>query len=436
MHSMTYLTLDRDVRQLRQSDVDAFTAQISGGVLSAADAAYDDARKVWNGTVDRRPALIARCLTEGDVQAAVRFAGRAPHAAQRARRRPPHRRQRGRRGRPDARPVGHAERSASTPPKRTARVGAGRPARRFRSRGAGPRPGHAARHQLDHRRRRADPGRRLRLADAPPRPDDRQPARRDGRHRRRRAPHGVSATREPDLFWALRGGGGNFGVVTSFEFQLHPVGPEVYAGLVVYPFAQARQVLRAWRDFTADAPGRAERMGGAAQGAAAAVPAGRRRTAPRSSSSRSSTAATVEAGERAAAPVLTLRRSDRHARSGRRPTPASRPRSIRCSTRGRAQLLEVAQLQRAERCGARPRDRRRRPAAGAGVRDLHGPARRRDGARAGGRHRVRRPRCALHHERARPLVRSGRRRAGACLGAAARSRTRRRTRPAAATSTS
>ena len=64
----------------------------------------------------------------------------------------------------------------------------------------------------------------------------------------------ASADAEPDLFWALRGGGGNFGVVTSFEFQLHPVGPEVYAGLVVYPFAQARQVLRAWRDFTAAAP--------------------------------------------------------------------------------------------------------------------------------------------------------------------------------------
>jgi FAD/FMN-containing dehydrogenase len=64
----------------------------------------------------------------------------------------------------------------------------------------------------------------------------------------------ASADSEPELFWALRGGGGNFGVVTSFEFQLHPVGPEVYAGLVVYPFAQARQVLHAWRDFTASAP--------------------------------------------------------------------------------------------------------------------------------------------------------------------------------------
>jgi FAD/FMN-containing dehydrogenase len=64
----------------------------------------------------------------------------------------------------------------------------------------------------------------------------------------------ASTTSEPELFWALRGGGGNFGVVTSFEFALHPVGPELQAGLVVYPFAQARQVLRAWRDFTVGAP--------------------------------------------------------------------------------------------------------------------------------------------------------------------------------------
>jgi len=68
--------------------------------------------------------------------------------------------------------------------------------------------------------------------------------------RRRRAPHGslhkTSATSEPDLFWALRGGGGNLGVATSFEFRLHPIGPEVYAGLVVYHFARARQVLSVW----------------------------------------------------------------------------------------------------------------------------------------------------------------------------------------------
>jgi FAD/FMN-containing dehydrogenase len=56
------------------------------------------------------------------------------------------------------------------------------------------------------------------------------------------------------LFWAIRGGGGNFGVVTSFEIQLHPVGPLVHSGLVVYPGAQAREVLRAWRDFAECAP--------------------------------------------------------------------------------------------------------------------------------------------------------------------------------------
>jgi FAD/FMN-containing dehydrogenase len=59
---------------------------------------------------------------------------------------------------------------------------------------------------------------------------------------------------EPDLLWGLRGGGGNLGIVTSFEFRLHPVGPEVLAGLVVHPFAAARDVMRHWRDFMATAP--------------------------------------------------------------------------------------------------------------------------------------------------------------------------------------
>lgn len=64
----------------------------------------------------------------------------------------------------------------------------------------------------------------------------------------------VSAANDPDLFWALRGGGGNFGVVTSFEIALHPVGPLVHAGLVIYPASQVREVLRGWRDFTETAP--------------------------------------------------------------------------------------------------------------------------------------------------------------------------------------
>jgi FAD/FMN-containing dehydrogenase len=66
----------------------------------------------------------------------------------------------------------------------------------------------------------------------------------------------LRATRHehPDLFWALRGGGGNFGVVTSFEFRLHPVGPDVLAGPMVWDAADAGRVLRFYRDFIRDAP--------------------------------------------------------------------------------------------------------------------------------------------------------------------------------------
>ena len=64
----------------------------------------------------------------------------------------------------------------------------------------------------------------------------------------------ASATDNEDLFWALRGGGGNFGIVTRFELQLHPLGPEVLAGQVIYRWDDAGAVLRQFRDFIADAP--------------------------------------------------------------------------------------------------------------------------------------------------------------------------------------
>ncbi len=64
----------------------------------------------------------------------------------------------------------------------------------------------------------------------------------------------ASATERPDLFWALRGGSGNFGVVTRFEFRLHPVGPDVLSGLIVYPISQAKRVLQQYREFIAKAP--------------------------------------------------------------------------------------------------------------------------------------------------------------------------------------
>ena len=64
----------------------------------------------------------------------------------------------------------------------------------------------------------------------------------------------ASATEHPDLFWALRGGGGNFGVVTRFEFRLHSVGPDLLSGLIVYPRSAAKSVLQQYREFAAEAP--------------------------------------------------------------------------------------------------------------------------------------------------------------------------------------
>ena len=64
----------------------------------------------------------------------------------------------------------------------------------------------------------------------------------------------ASKDEHPDLFWAVRGGGGNFGVATSFEYQVHAVGPTITGGLVAHPFDRARDVLKFFRDFTASLP--------------------------------------------------------------------------------------------------------------------------------------------------------------------------------------
>src|SRR5262245_10720377 len=64
----------------------------------------------------------------------------------------------------------------------------------------------------------------------------------------------ASESVNPDLFWGVRGGGGNFGIVTSFEYRLHPVGPTVLAGPIFHPLEEAPGVLRFYRDFAAEAP--------------------------------------------------------------------------------------------------------------------------------------------------------------------------------------
>jgi FAD/FMN-containing dehydrogenase len=63
----------------------------------------------------------------------------------------------------------------------------------------------------------------------------------------------ASETENPDLYWGLRGGGGNFGVVSAFEYKLHKVGPTIMGGAIAWPFSEARDVLRFYREFTASA---------------------------------------------------------------------------------------------------------------------------------------------------------------------------------------
>jgi hypothetical protein len=64
----------------------------------------------------------------------------------------------------------------------------------------------------------------------------------------------ASVSEHPDLYWALRGGSGNFGVVTAFEYQLHQVGQTILGGMIAFPFSRAREVLRAFLDFSQSAP--------------------------------------------------------------------------------------------------------------------------------------------------------------------------------------
>lgn len=64
----------------------------------------------------------------------------------------------------------------------------------------------------------------------------------------------ASETENADLFWAIRGGGGNFGVVTEFQFKLYPVGPEILSGLLVFPFKDAKNILKQYRDFITTTP--------------------------------------------------------------------------------------------------------------------------------------------------------------------------------------
>ena len=226
---------------------------LRGVALAPGEPGYDEARSVYNASIDRRPAVIVRCLGTADVVQAVRFAARRRPAGGGTRRRAQRRRARHLRRRtadrpvPDARrpgrpgqPDGSGSRAAPRWPTSTTRrscSGSPYPTGQVSETGVG---GLALNGGMGMLQRRfgltCD---NLRSAQVVTATGEVVIA---------------SETSHPDLFWALRGGGGNFGVVTSFEFQAHRVGPIILAGLVGYPVERAPEVLAALRDFIVDAP--------------------------------------------------------------------------------------------------------------------------------------------------------------------------------------
>ncbi len=228
--------------------------QLRGELIQPDDAAYDEARKVWNGMIDRYPALIARCASAEDVAAAIAFA--REHALPLAVRGGGHN------------VAGHATCDGGLvidlaplnqievdPIKRIARVGGGAtwgevddatqvyglatPGGVFSGTGvAGLTLGGGYGYLRNKFGLSCD-----NLIGA-------QVVTADGAIIR------ASATENAELLWGLRGGGGNFGVVTTFEFQLHPVGPDVMFAFVFHDASgqNMERAIRFYRDYSASAP--------------------------------------------------------------------------------------------------------------------------------------------------------------------------------------
>ncbi len=237
---------------LRNWVVEGLGAGLDGELLRAGDAGYEDARRVWNGMIDKRPALIARCASVEDVIRAVNFArendllvavrGGAHNIAGTA--------------------ICDRGLVIDLSPMKGVRVD---PERRMVSAGGGVTIG-----ELDKetqvfglatpmgvvsetgisgltlgggigwlRRKHGLSCDNLVSAEV---------VTADGRLLR------VDASENEDLFWGLRGGGGNFGIVTSFEYLLHPIGPEVMFCFVFYDGDDAKEALRFYREYANDAP--------------------------------------------------------------------------------------------------------------------------------------------------------------------------------------
>ena len=252
MTDLTVRKLDASSTTITQDTVAALRSKLRGTVVLPGENGYDEARTIWNAMIDRRPGLAVRCLGAADVINAVRLA-------------------RDERLLVAIRSGGHniagnavcdggllidlsLMRSVHVDPaSRTARVEPGATLADFDKEAQG----FALATPLGINSTTGVAGLTLgggfgwttrkfgltvdNLISADVVTADARLVR-------------ASHNENQDLFWALRGGGGNFGVVTSFEFKLHPLGPEVLSGLVVHPFDNAGELLSEFRRISKEAP--------------------------------------------------------------------------------------------------------------------------------------------------------------------------------------
>jgi FAD/FMN-containing dehydrogenase len=236
---------------LDDATVQDFTASLRGGVLRPTDEGYDEARKIHNGMIDRRPTLIARCAGVADVITSIRFA-------------------RDQRLLVSIRGGGHSIPGFSVcdgglmidlSRMRGVRVDAARETVRAE--------GGVTWGDFDHETQAFG----LATTGGVVRPTGIAGLTLGGGHGFLMRKHGLacdnllsvdlvtaeghlltaSADVNADLFWGLRGGGGNFGIATSFEYQLHHLGP-ILGGMLIYPLARAKEIFRIYRDVTSAAP--------------------------------------------------------------------------------------------------------------------------------------------------------------------------------------
>jgi FAD/FMN-containing dehydrogenase len=240
-------TLSGGQTLLEKAAIKEFGESLKGDLLAKGDTGYDGARTIWNGMHDRYPALIARCADINDVSKAVDFARERSLLLA-------------------VRGGGHSFPGKSVcadglmidlsningvevdPQGRRARAGGGALLydldKSSQAHGLATTTGVVSHTGVGGLTLGGGFGRLNRkfgltidnLVSA-----DMVTA--DGKIRR------VSADENSDLFWGIRGGGGNFGIVTNFEFTLHPAGPEMLGGAVIWPISQARDVLEFWAEY-------------------------------------------------------------------------------------------------------------------------------------------------------------------------------------------